>query len=95
MTPTMTSSTTTPLSATNATGATPEPTLGQLAGIFFQGTGFGEVRPSEFFNGGDPTGLVQHIVWKWLYEYVADEFGEDDPPRPIFTVARSHRSRQF
>jgi len=35
-----------------------------LAGIFAQGKGFGEVKPSEFYNGGDPTGLVTHIVWK-------------------------------
>jgi hypothetical protein len=26
--------------------------------------GFGSVRPPEIFNGGDPTGLVTHIVWK-------------------------------
>ncbi|UZF56544.1 hypothetical protein LH935_00590 [Gordonia polyisoprenivorans] len=25
--------------------------------------GYGEVRPSEIFNGGDPTGLVSNVVW--------------------------------
>jgi hypothetical protein len=41
------------------------PTLGRLAGDFAQaGKGFGQVQPSEIFNGGDPTGLVTHVVWK-------------------------------
>jgi hypothetical protein len=41
------------------------PTLGWPAGDFAQaGKGFGQVKPSEIFNGGDPTGLVTHIVWK-------------------------------
>jgi len=39
------------------------PTLGQLAGDFAHGQGFGQVKPSEIFNGGDPTGLVTHIAW--------------------------------
>lgn len=40
------------------------PTLGRLAGNFAHaGKGFGQVRPSEIFNGGDPTGLVSHVVW--------------------------------
>ena len=39
------------------------PTLGQLAGVFAHGTGFGQVKPSEIFNGGDPTGLVTDVVW--------------------------------
>ena len=37
--------------------------LGQPAGVFANGTGFGEVKPSRIFNGGDPTGLVTHVVW--------------------------------
>jgi hypothetical protein len=41
------------------------PTLGRLAGDFAQaGKGFGQVEPSEIFNGGDPTGLLTHVVWK-------------------------------
>jgi len=39
------------------------PTLGQLAGDFAHGTGFGQVKPARIFNGGDPTGLVTHVVW--------------------------------
>jgi hypothetical protein len=39
------------------------PTLGQLAGDFAHGEGFGQVKPSKFFNGGDPTGLVTGVVW--------------------------------
>jgi hypothetical protein len=39
------------------------PVLGQLAGVFAHGTGFGQVRPAEVFNGGDPTGLVSKITW--------------------------------
>jgi len=43
----------------------PAPTLGRPAGIFARfGKGFGQVEPSEIFNGGDPTGLVDHITWK-------------------------------
>jgi hypothetical protein len=26
--------------------------------------GYGHARPSTIYNGGDPTGLVQHIQWK-------------------------------
>ncbi len=26
--------------------------------------GYGEVRPSSIFNGGDPTGLVEEIHWR-------------------------------
>ena len=40
------------------------PTLGQLAGIFANGgTGWGQVRPAEISNGGDPTGMVSDISW--------------------------------
>jgi len=40
------------------------PTLGQLAGVFANGTGFGQIRPAEVYNGGDPTGLVNKITWQ-------------------------------
>jgi hypothetical protein len=39
------------------------PTLGQLTGDFAHGQGFGQVKPSKIFNGGDPTGLVTHVTW--------------------------------
>jgi hypothetical protein len=48
----------------SATASSPAPTLGQLAGVFAQGQGFGQVEPSTIFNGGDPTGLVKHISWQ-------------------------------
>ena len=41
----------------------PAATLGQLAGDFAHGTGFGQVKPAKIFNGGDPTGLVTRVVW--------------------------------
>jgi hypothetical protein len=50
-------------SATSSTGAS-APTLGRPAGIFAQGSeGFGAVRPTVISNGGDPTGVVSHVVW--------------------------------
>jgi hypothetical protein len=48
--------------APSAPAATP--VLGQLTGIFAHGTGFGQARPAEIFNGGDPTGLVNKITWQ-------------------------------
>ena len=50
--------------ATTATTTATVPTLGQPAGIFAHGEGFGQVKPSKIFNGGDPTGLVTHVAWK-------------------------------
>ncbi len=50
-------------SAAKQPAASPAPTLGQLAGLFARGAGFGHVKPARIFNGGDPTGLVTHIVW--------------------------------
>jgi hypothetical protein len=43
--------------------STAVPVLGRPAGLFAHGTGWGKVRPTEIFNGGDPTGLVTHIRW--------------------------------
>lgn len=48
----------------SASATTLTPTLGQLAGVFAQGQGFGQVEPAKIFNGGDPTGLVRHITWE-------------------------------
>ena len=50
--------------AAASSAAAAVPALGQLAGVFAHGEGFGQVRPSKIFNGGDPTGLVSGIVWK-------------------------------
>jgi hypothetical protein len=54
-TPTTTSTTT-----TATTG--PVPVLGRPPPP--PGNGFGKIRPSVVYNGGDPTGLVTHIAWK-------------------------------
>jgi hypothetical protein len=40
------------------------PALGRLAGVFSSGAGFGQVKPSRIFNGGDPTGLLTRITWQ-------------------------------
>ena len=54
--------TSTPVQATQAPAVAP--TLGQLAGVFANGIGFGQIRPPEVYNGGDPTGLVNKITWQ-------------------------------
>ena len=54
---------TVPASASPSASPAGMPTLGQLAGDFAQGQGFGQVKPAKIFNGGDPTGLVTHVVW--------------------------------
>jgi hypothetical protein len=54
---------TTPSQPASAPPAPPV-TLGQLAGVFAHGSGFGQAEPVKIFNGGDPTGLVTNIVWQ-------------------------------
>lgn len=63
VTPVAAASATSP--APQASGAAPAavPVLGRLAGVFAQGQGFGQVKPAEIFNGGDPTGLVTKLTW--------------------------------
>jgi hypothetical protein len=56
--------TTVPPSTTTSTTTAPLPPLGELAGIFPQGKGFGQVKPSEFYNGNVRAGLVRNIVWQ-------------------------------
>jgi hypothetical protein len=53
-----------PASSGPAPAAAPVPVLGRLAGVFAQGSGFGQARPVKIFNGGDPTGLVTKMTWK-------------------------------
>jgi hypothetical protein len=48
-----------------------DPTLGQLAGLFSHGSGFGSVAPARFSNGGDPTGSVGSITWQSLGDATA------------------------
>ena len=42
----------------------PIPVLGQPAGAFRHGEGFGNVTPSVIYNGGADTGYLGHVVWK-------------------------------
>jgi hypothetical protein len=65
----------------------PAPTLGRLAGAFFQGEGFGQVEPSTVFNGGDPTGLVRDVVWRSWGGPTAVGSGTSDYVGPAQTVA--------
>lgn len=54
---------TVPASASSTPSPAAIPTLGQLAGDFAHGQGFGQVKPTKIFNGGDPTGLVTNVAW--------------------------------
>jgi len=63
------------------------PTLGRPAGVFARGEGFGQVRPSRIFNGGDPTGLVTHITWKSWGGARASGTGTSDYVGPGQSVA--------
>jgi hypothetical protein len=84
---------------TPATTASPTPTvqastppsapvvLGRLAGVFAHGSGFGQVEPARIFNGGDPTGLVTHIVWRSWGSARATGTGESDYVGPSQSVA--------
>jgi len=81
---TTTSSPTGPASAGPSAGV---PTLGQPAGVFAHGQGFGQVKPSKIFNGGDPTGLVAHVVWTSWGGARAIATGISDYVGPSQTVA--------
>ena len=39
------------------------PKLGSEAFVARDGVGWGTYKPSEIFNGGDPSGMVRAIVW--------------------------------
>jgi hypothetical protein len=71
----------------SATATTPAPTLGQLAGVFAQGQGFGQVEPATIFNGGDPTGLVKHISWQSWGAGKAIGYGQAEYVGPNQSVA--------
>jgi hypothetical protein len=71
----------------HATPLAAVPTLGRLAGVFARGRGFGQVKPSEIFNGGDPTGLVTHVVWSSWGAARAVATGISDYVGPNQTVA--------
>jgi len=40
------------------------PVLGEPTGAFAQGDGFGEVRPSRIYSGGDSGESLSGVVWK-------------------------------
>ncbi|HEY7144592.1 MAG TPA: hypothetical protein VH637_10115 [Streptosporangiaceae bacterium] len=71
----------------------PVPVLGQLAGVFAGGSGFGQVRPAMIFNGGDPTGLVTHIVWRSWGQPRAVGTGFSDYPAPGQPVTSGTQQR--
>jgi hypothetical protein len=80
--------------ATTSAPATPQPSatattpaLGQLAGVFAHGQGFGQVEPSTIFNGGDPTGLVKHISWQSWGAAKAIGYGKAEYVGPNQSVA--------
>jgi len=58
-----------------------------VTGAFFDGKGFGLVKPSTVFNGGDPTGLVTDVVWKTWGGATAVGSGVSDWVGPNHTVA--------
>lgn len=63
------------------------PTLGQPAGVFVHGQGFGRVKPTKIFNGGDPTGLVTHVTWSSWGGARARATGTSDYVGPNQSVA--------
>jgi hypothetical protein len=67
--------------------AHPVPTLGLLTGNFVHGSGFGQVKPKEVFNGGDPTGLVTSITWRGWGGAQAVGTGRSDYVGPNQAVA--------
>jgi hypothetical protein len=87
-----TSAATPPVPA-SASPADPVPTLGQPAGVFAHGQGFGQVRPPKIFNGGDPTGLVTHVVWRSWGGAQAVATGISDYVGPNQTVAGGRQER--
>jgi hypothetical protein len=79
---------TAPASSPSPAAAAGVPTLGQLAGDFARGEGFGQVKPSKVFNGGDPTGLLTGIVWSSWGGAQATGTGTADYVAPNQTVAQ-------
>lgn len=67
------------------------PVLGRPAGIFVHGTGWGKVKPTEVFNGGDPTGLVTHISWSSWGGSTAMGTGTSDWPYPSVAAGKEER----
>jgi hypothetical protein len=71
------------LAGTTAT-TQPLPALGRVWGPGQEG--YGKVRPATVFNGGDPTGLVEHITWSSWGGPTATGHGVayyDPPNKPV------------
>jgi hypothetical protein len=73
--------------ATSPASTAALPTLGQPAGLFAHGQGFGQVKPAVVDNGGDPTGLVTGITWRSWGGPSATGTGTSDYVGPSQTVA--------
>jgi hypothetical protein len=68
------------------------PTLGRVWGPGGQ-KGYGTVRPSTVYNGGDPTGLVEHITWSsWGGPRATGTGGSyyDPPNKPVYQSTLQH-----
>jgi hypothetical protein len=51
--------------APSGVGISAQPVLGRSWGVAPQYQhGYGEVRPTQIDNGGDPTGLVDNVQWR-------------------------------
>jgi hypothetical protein len=83
--PTTTGPTTGPTTPPSSPPAVP--TLGQLTGDFAHGQGFGQVKPTKIFNGGDPTGLVTHVTWSSWGAAQAQATGTSEYVGPNQSVA--------
>jgi len=85
--PASVATTSSPTVLASASPSAAVPTLGQPAGVFAHGQGFGQIKPAEIFNGGDPTGLVTHVVWTSWGGAQAVATGISDYVGPGQTVA--------
>jgi len=85
--PTSVATTSSPAATVSASPAAAVPTLGQPAGLFARGQGFGQVKPTKIFNGGDPTGLVTQVAWRSWGGAQAIATGISDYVGPNQTVA--------
>lgn len=85
--PTSVATTSSPTAPVSASPAAAVPTLGQPAGLFAHGQGFGQVKPTKIFNGGDPTGLVTQVAWRSWGGAQAIATGISDYVGPNQTVA--------
>lgn len=70
-------------------GKGPEPRLARVWGP--NQTGYGEVRPTEVYNGGDPLGLIQDITWRSWGGSQAIGDGTGFYSEPGQDVAHSHK----